>query len=63
MEKLECTNLCDRKGNCYGYQYPTNKELMDKINEIIDYINNKEAINKPSQNEMEDDKFYLKGGF
>lgn len=62
MEKLECTNLCDRAGNCYGYQYPTNKELMNKINEIIDYIN-KEANNKPSQNEMEDDKFYLKGGF
>lgn len=62
MEKLECTLLCDRYGNCYGYQYPTNKELMDKINEIIDYIN-KEANNKPSQSEMEDDKFYLKGGF
>ena len=62
MEKLECTILCDRDGNCYGYQYPTNKELMDKINEIIDYIN-KGANNKPSQNEMEDDKFYLKGGF
>lgn len=22
-----------------GYRYPNNKELMDKINEIIDFIN------------------------
>ena len=39
IEKLETRLNGDQYGNIYGIYYPTNKELMDKINEIIDVVN------------------------
>lgn len=60
IEELKTTSLCDRYGNCYGHQYPTNKELMYKINEIITYINNKEAVNL-TKNSKNMRIYYLNG--
>lgn len=42
IEELESYNIEDKYGNVYGKGVPTNMELMDKINEIIRYINEKE---------------------
>lgn len=47
IEKLEETDIYAR--DCFGYvrgepirkEAPSNKELMDKINEIIDYLKSK----------------------
>ena len=37
--KLETEPICDVYDNCYGTRAPSNFELMDKINELIDEIN------------------------
>lgn len=39
IENLETVVDGDIYGNIYGIKYPTNMELMDKINEIIDVVN------------------------
>lgn len=31
--------ICDINGKTYGYEYPSTKEIKDKINEIIDKVN------------------------
>lgn len=40
IKKLEDSLLIDEKGNCWGKRLPDNKEIINKINEIIEYINN-----------------------
>lgn len=50
IEEIETNNIKDQYGNVYKDQYgnvygksvPTNLELMEKINEIIRYLNEKE---------------------
>lgn len=42
IEELETYNIEDQYGNVYGKSVPTNLELMEKINEIIRYLNKKE---------------------
>ena len=37
--KLETEPICDAYDTCYGTRAPSNFELMDKINELIDEIN------------------------
>ena len=41
IEKLHATNVL---GECYSYA-PDNYKLMEKINEIIDYLNEQEEKN------------------
>lgn len=45
IEELESYNIKDKYGTVYGKSVPTNLELMDKINEIIRYLNEKEIKN------------------
>jgi hypothetical protein len=45
IEKLEKEPITDRYGNCYGADAPSNFELMEKINELIDVINKLNANN------------------
>jgi hypothetical protein len=33
-------HLTDIDGNCYGIQPPTHTEMMDKINELVEVVNN-----------------------
>lgn len=46
IKELESYSIEDRFGNVYGKSIPTNIELMDKINEIIRYINAAEEHEK-----------------
>lgn len=39
IEKLETRVNGDKYGNIYGVYYPTKEQLMYKINEIIDVVN------------------------
>ena len=39
IEELTTTTDMDQYGNVYGYNYPSRKEIMDKINEIIRSVN------------------------
>ena len=39
IKKLELTRKYTSDGKHYFEKYPDNEELMNKINEIIDYIN------------------------
>lgn len=51
IEEIETDNIKvqygsayrDQFGNVYGKSVPTNLDLMEKINEIIRYLNEKEA--------------------
>ena len=43
IEEIETYNIEDQYGNVYGESAPTNFDLMEKINEIIRYLNEKEA--------------------
>lgn len=46
IEKLEEQPICDYYGNCYGSRAPSEFEMMEKINELIDEINTiKEKLN------------------
>jgi len=42
IEEIETYDIKDQYGNVYGNSVPTNLELMEKINEIIRYLNEKE---------------------
>ena len=42
IKELETYDIQDRYGDVYGKSVPTNLELMEKINEIIRYLNEKE---------------------
>ena len=46
IEEIETHNIKDQYGNVYGNSVPTNLELMEKINEIIRYLNEKEQRNE-----------------
>lgn len=39
IKKLERAQIVDTCGNIYGYHDITEREMVDKINEIIDVIN------------------------
>lgn len=43
IEEIKTYNIEDQYRNVYGNSVPTNLELMEKINEIIRYLNEKEA--------------------
>lgn len=38
IKKLEKRIIVDTDGNLMDYEYPTKEETMNKINEIIDYL-------------------------
>ena len=42
IEEIETYDTKDQYGNVYGKSAPTNLDLMEKINEIIRYLNEKE---------------------
>ena len=42
IEELKPLPIIDEYGNEYGLSAPTMWEMMDKINEIIRYLNKKE---------------------
>lgn len=39
IEKLEDMPICNGKAEIIAYRYPNNKEIKDKINEIIEVVN------------------------
>ena len=39
IEQLYEQGICDRDGNLYGMSAPSNWELMEKINELVEEIN------------------------
>lgn len=39
VQKLLGHLMTDKYGNCYGIQLPTDSEMMDKINELIEVVN------------------------
>lgn len=45
IEPLEKSYITNQYGDCYGERYPSNIQMMNKINEIIDVLNKKE-LNK-----------------
>lgn len=40
IQRLACHPIIDRYGDCYGTQSPTDSEMMDKINELVEVVNN-----------------------
>ena len=42
IERLHYYLIEDQFGNCYGSNPPNTSQIVDKINEIIDTINQKE---------------------
>lgn len=51
LEKIHVHPIKDHYGNCYGTTIPDNIELMEKINELIDVVNElqKNKITKPKE--------------
>lgn len=48
IKPLGYTPDTDRFGNCYGAIPPTTRMIVDKINEIIEYLNHQQnEFNKP----------------
>ena len=39
IEQLYGEGICDRDGNLYGMSAPSNFELMEKINELVEEVN------------------------
>ena len=39
IEQLHEQGICDRDGNLYGMSAPSNWELMEKINELVEEVN------------------------
>ena len=46
IEELAYISKCDQFGNCYGQNAPTTHQIVDKINEIIGWINKQEENKK-----------------
>lgn len=46
IEKLERTPMQDQYGNVYGERLPSDYEIMNKINEAIDALNQLLALHK-----------------
>lgn len=49
IEELTQSRIVDQDGNVYGEAPCSNWEMMDKINEIIRYLNAKEEENETQQ--------------
>ena len=39
IEYLNDRPIIDSFGNCYGFNSPTNSEIMEKVNELIEVVN------------------------
>lgn len=39
IEQLHEQGICDSCGCCYGISAPSNFELMEKINELVEEVN------------------------
>lgn len=39
IEQLHEQGICDSDGNCFGMSAPSNFELMEKINEMVEEVN------------------------
>lgn len=39
IERLYNHEIVDRAGTIYGFRSPDNGEIVEKLNEIIDYLN------------------------
>lgn len=39
IKRLHSYLMQDRDGTVYGEEYPSNSEITDKINEVVDYLN------------------------
>lgn len=39
IEQLHEQGICDSDGNLYGMSAPSNFELMEKINELVEEVN------------------------
>lgn len=39
IKQLHEKGICDRDGNLYGMNAPSNWELMEKINELVEEVN------------------------
>ena len=39
IEQLHEIGIHDSNGNCYGMSAPSNFELMEKINELVEEVN------------------------
>ena len=51
IDKLEMTYYRDKFGNCRGSEFPSNREIFNKVNEIIDLLNVKLIEDKGEYNE------------
>ena len=40
IQTLSDHPMTDSDGNCYGIEFPTNDEMMNKINELVEVVNN-----------------------
>ena len=43
IEQLHEHGICGRDGNIYGMSAPSNWELMEKINELVEEVNRLKA--------------------
>lgn len=43
IKELETKGIEDRYGNCYGVSYPSDYQIFEKVNELVNKIN---EINK-----------------
>ena len=43
IEQLHEQGICDRDGNLYAMSAPSNWELMEKINELVEEVNRLKA--------------------
>ena len=51
IEELREDIICDRDGNAYARRAPSNFELMEKINELIEVINKLQSEKEESNEE------------
>lgn len=39
IQQLDTKSICDNYGNYYGVKAPSNFEIMEKLNELINIVN------------------------
>ena len=39
IDKLHQYSIIDDQDTCFGYRAPSNRELMEKINELVEEVN------------------------
>ena len=49
IERLEDTPILNQYGDCLGMRQPSTMTIVEKINEIIDYLNDKEKDEKKNE--------------